>query len=143
MSDFFYNTISLAGEKLVVANVKAMYQADLILEIYKANPDKLISPSQILYIVKRKYGLHWPITSCRRAITDLSGDKYSKALTKTSVMVTGDYGQPEHQWMLTKGNEEKLEKLRYEKGVTTAADFASMIINSNKPKAFIQKDLFQ
>lgn len=142
MSDFFYNTISLKGEKLLVANAKAMYQADLILEIYRSNPDKLISPSQILYIVKRKYSLHWPITSCRRAITDLSGDKYSKALTKTSVMVTGDFGQPEHQWILTEGNEEALKGITYEKGTTTAADYASLLINSTRKK-FVQKELFE
>jgi len=84
MSDFFYNTISLAGDKLVVANAKAMYQADLILEIYKANPDKLISPSQILYIVKRKYGLHWPIIPAGGPIKHIPGVNSPKPPIKPS-----------------------------------------------------------
>lgn len=142
MSDFFYNTINLSGERLKDAIAKSMYQEELIHEIYKANPNKLISPSQILYVVKRKYYLHWPITSCRRAITNLSGDIKGRVLTKTSVMIDGAYGKPEHQWMLTDGNSESLKKIAYVKGTTTAADFASMIINSSKPK-FVQPKLFE
>lgn len=91
----FYNTIDLTGQELEKAKAQTLKQEELIATIFKKNCHKEISPSQILEIVNKYYGLNWPLTSIRRAITNLTEEM---ALIKTPKMVDGIYGKPEHLW---------------------------------------------
>jgi len=95
MSQHFFNTISFSGKDLEKQNAKAAKQEDLILALFKANPDKKLSPSQVHTILGRKYQIYPPITSIRRAITNLTG---RLELIKTDDMVPGLYQLPEHTW---------------------------------------------
>lgn len=98
MSKPFYNTINLEGEKLQYEVANALKQEQLIQAIYEANPYKEISPSRVLHIFHGKYNKFVPVTSVRRAITNLT-DK--GILDKTDNMVTGDFAKPEHTWKLS------------------------------------------
>ena len=91
----FYNTIDLTGHELEKAKADTLKQEELIEAIYKRNAGKAISPSQILDVVNKHYGLNWPLTSCRRAITNLTKET---VLIKLKSMVDGIYGKPEHTW---------------------------------------------
>ena len=48
-------------------------------------------------MVHKAFNNVWPLTSVRRAITNLSSDG---ELVKTNDKVTGIYGKPEHLWRL-------------------------------------------
>lgn len=91
----FYNTIDLTGQELEKAKAQTLKQGELIATIYKKNCHKEISPSQILEVVNKHYGLNWPLTSIRRAITNLTEEN---ALVKLQTMKEGIYGKPEHNW---------------------------------------------
>lgn len=91
----YYNTTQLQGEALKKAVSDASRQEDAIMLVYK-NTEKAYSPSQMLTIMQRA-GRNWPITSIRRAITNL---EQSNKLTKTNNMVTGMFGKPEGQWRI-------------------------------------------
>ncbi len=109
----FHNTINLSGEELTKASARAAKQEDLILSIFKANPSRNLSPTQIHSIFQLRYQLHSPITSIRRGLTNLTK---SEKLIKTEVMVEGNYGLKEHCWTLnTNGIEVLSEKIKQEK----------------------------
>ena len=91
----FYNTIDLTGQELEKAKAQTLKQEELIAAIFKKNCTKEISPSQILEITNRHYGLNWPLTSIRRAITNLTEEN---TLVKLKTMKEGIYGKPEHTW---------------------------------------------
>ena len=90
-----YNTIDLTGQELEMAKAQTLKQEELISTIYKKNCHKEISPSQILDVVNKHYGLNWPLTSIRRAITNLTEEN---ALVKLQTMKDGIYGKKEHVW---------------------------------------------
>lgn len=130
MSNHWFNTINFEGEGLKREEAKAAKQEELILRLFKANPDKALSPSQVHTIVGRKYQIYPPITSIRRALTNLTG---RMELVKTDNMIPGTYHLPEHTWKLA-GTSENI----YLKGTTTAGDFASKIVFNT----VVQADLF-
>ncbi len=105
MSKNFFNTINLSGYELEKVNARAAKQEDLILSIFKANPDRNLSPTQIHSIFQLRYQLHSPITSIRRGLTNLTK---AEKLIKTEVMVEGNYGLKEHCWTLNTNGIEKL-----------------------------------
>ena len=85
----FFNTINLSGPPLQEAKEKAVYQEDVILQFFLDNPG-LHTPSD----VADKFP-NWPITSVRRAITNLT--KNGK-LIKTAIKQYGKYGQLNYCW---------------------------------------------
>ena len=88
----FYNTIHETGSALKESHHKAMSQEDKILN-YSLMFDKPLSPSMIL----QQMSLNCPITSVRRALTNLTLDN---KLIKTDEYAIGDYGKREHLWRL-------------------------------------------
>ena len=88
----FYNTINESGNELKNSNQKARSQEDLIYS-YFLTFGKPLSPSQIL----EKLKLNCPITSVRRALTNLTNDE---KLVKTDDFVKGNFGKREHLWRL-------------------------------------------
>lgn len=91
MSTSFYNTIGLNGVKLADANIQAINQEDAIYGLFERLKVPL-TPSDVSLRFKQ-----WPITSIRRAITNLTKDN---RLEKMLHMKQGMYGKPEHTWRI-------------------------------------------
>lgn len=66
-------------------------QEKIIGRIFFNNPDRLYGPAQL----HKAYGLSWPITSTRRAFTNLTDDGI---LIKTDKKIKTPHGRTEHQW---------------------------------------------
>jgi hypothetical protein len=64
---------------------------DAIEKIIKAIKDDVAFKDAVLI------GLNWPLTSVRRAMTDLTSERQ---LLKTEQMKPGYFGKPEHIWVL-------------------------------------------
>ena len=89
----FYNTIQLDGEVLKEAIRNGERQQDIILDIFRKYPEKHITPSEIYMTL----GKLWPITSIRRAITNLTNEGH---LIKTDHQRIGLYEKPNYCWTL-------------------------------------------
>ena len=88
----FFNTIDEVGNALAESNKKTNRQEHLIYSLFvKCN--RPLSPSMVL----SESGLNCPITSIRRAITNLTN---SGKIIKTNRQVKGIYGKAEHLWEL-------------------------------------------
>ena len=100
----YYNTRNLSGNELKEAVRKAKNQEEAIRTIY-LNTRKAYSPSDILGMMQRA-GFDFPITSLRRAITNLQkkGD-----LIMLSEKKIGMYGSPEHLWIVNKSKHPLIE----------------------------------
>ena len=90
----FYNTIEENPNQLAQSQSKAKTQEAKIINCFMQYETPL-SPSMVLSIS----GLNCPITSIRRAMTNLSDDG---KLEKTKDFVMGSYGKKEHLWCLPK-----------------------------------------
>ena len=88
----FYNTIHEKGEVLKRSRKKARTQEERIYSFFLIQ-GKPLSPSMVL----EDLGLKCPITSVRRALTNLTSEG---KLLKTDVYVKGTYGKKEHLWRL-------------------------------------------
>lgn len=97
MSQSFFNTINFSGKDLENQNAKCLKQEDLILALFRANPDKKLSPSQVHSIFVKKYQIYPPITSIRRAITNLTGRMDLIKMSKED-MIPGPFSLPENTW---------------------------------------------
>lgn len=96
----FYNTVGARGKDLFSYNVKAVAQEELILEIFKAKQymggTPVMTPFEVLEKLK-VMGYDYPITSVRRAITNLTkGNK----LSKTNEQKKEEYGKHNFYWKL-------------------------------------------
>ncbi len=74
---------------------RAADQQDAILAVFRRWPDRSLTPDDIAANVNDR----WPITSIRRAITNLTTAGY---LIKTDRKKTGHYGRPCYCWRLAK-----------------------------------------
>jgi len=88
----FYNTTHETGSTLKESHHKASSQESKILNYFLMSGDPL-SPSMILQQMR----LNCPITSVRRALTNLTLDN---KLIKTDGYCIGTYGKREHLWRL-------------------------------------------
>ena len=88
----YYNTIEEVGTALTESKKKTRKQEDLIYSLFQKRNEPL-SPSMVL----SQSGLNCPITSIRRAMTDLTNSGH---IVKTDRQVRGMYNKPEHLWEL-------------------------------------------
>jgi hypothetical protein len=88
----FYNTTHEKGDDLKRSHARTRTQEEVIYS-YFLTYGKPLSPSMIL----EKLNLKCPITSVRRALTNLTSDN---KLFKTDIYVKGMYGKREHLWRL-------------------------------------------
>lgn len=88
----FYNTIDETSEQLVKSKKQTARQEDRIYSLFVAC-NRPLSPSMVL----NQLALNCPITSIRRAMTNLTN---SGKIIKTDQQVKGLYGKAEHLWML-------------------------------------------
>ena len=89
----FYNTINEVSSTLVKSHLTTRTQEAVILDCFKSAKEPL-SPSMVHFLTKLKC----PITSIRRAMTNLSKDG---SLKKTSKYTIGKFGKKEHLWVRT------------------------------------------
>jgi len=88
----FYQTIDQTGSALKESNKKTRKQEELILDLF-VKRNRPLSPSMVL----SQSGLNCPITSIRRAMTDLCK---AGRIVKTDRQIKGIYGKAEHLWEL-------------------------------------------
>ena len=99
----YYNTNNLTGMDLISAWKNANKQKEIVLQYYKLNSEVSMTPS-FVWGELIKYNLieqHTPLTSIRRAISDLTLDCLKK-LDRTTI---GIYGAKEHYWIYSKFNQ--------------------------------------
>jgi hypothetical protein len=88
-----FNTTNESGQTLLSFNQKAMTQQEIIFSTFKRQHAHILTPSMIWKLT----GQRWPITSIRRAITNLTEDG---KLIKTEQKHKGLYDRPEYAWKL-------------------------------------------
>lgn len=84
----YFNTTKESGKQLEMFTQKAKNQEEQILELMKLY--KKLSPSDV-----QKYFSNFPLTSVRRALTNLSNQG---KLIKTYEKKKGIYGRDEYVW---------------------------------------------
>jgi len=82
----YHNTNNETGETLKGSKKKANRQQDEVLAIYERQPDTALTAEEVHKIGEFKC----PLTSIRRAITDLTNEGH---LNKTSIQKMGQYGK--------------------------------------------------
>ena len=94
----YYNTNNETQPQLFRSWAQTAKQNDLIYEVFKRHTHREFTPDDIHNhpdVSRRR----WPITSIRRAISNLT-NKYD--LVKTDIMRVGLYGKQEHCWKLAR-----------------------------------------
>jgi len=93
MQNSFHNSVDATGQNLIQFENRAKRQDEYILEFYKANPERDFTADEVFESLFK--GKNVPITSIRRAITNLT-DK--KDLYKSGKKRKGAYGMLCHAW---------------------------------------------
>jgi hypothetical protein len=89
----YHNTNCESGETLKRSRKQANKQEKIVLAVFR-NEKRLLAPHQVHAI---GFDGHTPLTSVRRAITNLTDLGY---LEKTDEMVMGLFGKAVHMWKL-------------------------------------------
>ena len=91
----YYNTNDETGGTLQRSRTRTATQEDIIFRIFDGESDLELSPSELLIMLGPN--TVWPITSVRRALSDLTS---AGKLTKTENKRLGPYGKHEFTWKL-------------------------------------------
>jgi hypothetical protein len=91
----YYNTNDETGETLQRSRTRTATQEDIIYRIFDGEPELELAPSELLNMLGPD--TVWPITSIRRALSDLTSEG---KLTKTENKKLGPYGKHEFTWKL-------------------------------------------
>ena len=92
----YYNTNDETGDTLQDSRSNSVRQEDMILAIFGTYPNEGLTPFDIEDFAHDQE-VSWPITSIRRAITDLTN---AGKLSKTETKKLGRYGKFVHTWKL-------------------------------------------
>ena len=94
----YYNTNNETGETLTRSRNNTVTQEDVILGIFEHSPTNEFTPSEVLNVIGfQDPDCRWPITSIRRAITNLTD---SNKIKKTDNQKVGPYGKNVYTWKL-------------------------------------------
>ena len=91
----YYNTTNLKLDELRKEVEKADNQEQRVFKIINGLPLKAAGPSTIHYIYSLFYGNATPLSSIRRAVTNLTR---SGKLEKTFEKTKGSFNKPEYIW---------------------------------------------
>lgn len=95
----YYNTTNVKGEELKARTEKTKSQRDIILDVFRRYPNYSFTPFEIHTVPRLRSA---PITSIRRAITDLTTEgKLFKCPSKRE----GKYGATNYTWTLNSPGE--------------------------------------
>ena len=100
----YYNTTILQGLDLFEAADRAATQEQIVLTLLYKN--RKLSASEIFRLFPRR---NTPITSIRRALTDLEKQGFAE---KTSEKRTGLYGRPEYVYRITGNGDIQYHKIK-------------------------------
>ena len=95
----YYNTTNETNPELKQYREKAKTQDQAVLDLFENNPYTAFTPSE----VHRVFGPMTPITSIRRALTNLTNDG---KLKKTNAKRKGPYDRYEFCWKLATSQRE-------------------------------------
>lgn len=95
----YYNTTNEKGNQLKMNFEKAENQKHIVLSVFQKYPQKNLSAYDIwLHLVQhQRIEQHTPLTSIRRAITDLTNENH---IHKTDYKVMGNGGRKTYTWKL-------------------------------------------
>ena len=95
----YYNTTNQTGDTLKQSWESNRTQTQIVLEYFESHPCETLSPSEVWDRLRtaKQLDIRTPLTSVRRAITDLMNDG---KLIKSELTKIGIYGKAEHQWFL-------------------------------------------
>ena len=93
----YYNTTNEKGSELKLSRTKEANQTMLVLEVFKAFPSENFSPDDVAKYIYRAFKKQYPITSVRRAVTELTKEG---SLEKTDKKKMGSWGKRVHTWKL-------------------------------------------
>lgn len=89
----FYNTTNEKNPALKEYHSKSEKQKETIKEFFNNHPEWFYTPSEVWRLI---FPPSVPITSIRRAMTDLTKENF---LTMTQIKVMSPWGRPEHKWV--------------------------------------------
>jgi len=89
----YFNTNKERGKTLRSSRTQARKQQEAVLSLFQSYPMQFFSPDVVHSLVMPNA----PLTSTRRAITNLTDDGF---LEKTTNMVIGSWGKMVHTWRL-------------------------------------------
>lgn len=92
----FYNTIHATDQTLIDFEYNNLNQSEKVLAFFKSHSNAVFTPFDIKTAFD-KMGYNYPITSIRRAITDLT-IQGSLIMHPKEQMKQGAYGKPNHTW---------------------------------------------
>ena len=95
--DSYHNTTHSRGVELAAYNARARSQEEAIMYLFRTSVERLWAPSAVRNRLIARFGKRWPLTSVRRAMTNLTT---AGTLEKTDQQVKGPYDRPEYQWRL-------------------------------------------
>ena len=91
----YYNTNNETGNTLTTSRTRVNVQEREIIAAFNGRPGRKMTP----FDVQDDVGHHVPITSIRRAITNLTS---RGVLTKSETMKMGRHGKMNHCWELVR-----------------------------------------
>lgn len=96
MKNGYYNTTNQTGDTLKASIGKAESLEDKVAKFFKKNRSCAFTPFEVMNMMKTK---RIPVTSFRRAITNLTSDGL---LIRTDIKRIGEYGKDNYCWKLKK-----------------------------------------
>lgn len=94
MGHHYYNTTDLVGDELRERIANAASQEKKVKAFFEGHPEKQFTPFEVRDAI---FSGGTPITSVRRAITNLTDEE---VLKKTDNQREGLFGEPNHLWTL-------------------------------------------
>jgi len=95
----YHNTTNQTGEQLYIFSVAAKSQDEIVLNFFSNYPNHDFSPSKLHdYLIKYQLiDAATPLTSIRRALTNLTGNG---KIIKTDKKLMSKFNRPEYVWKL-------------------------------------------
>ena len=129
----YSNTNDETGAELQASRQQTSKQKTEVLAVFETYPTTPLTPDQIHdFIIENsvvKGSNSWPITSIRRAITDLTKDR---KLYKTSIKKMGSYGKRVHCWVV---------QCPHEKTEAFKAKDKNVFVNHWDKGAFLEEEI--
>ena len=99
MNGNYYNTTNQTGDTLKQSWESNRTQTQIVLEYFESHPCETLGASEVWerLIASKQISPKVPLTSIRRAITDLCSES---KLIKSEVQKIGMFTKPEHCWFL-------------------------------------------
>lgn len=99
-----HNTTNESGQLLMEYQEQAKTQEEAIFRIFQHRPDQMLTPFEVKNILDFITQNDTPITSVRRALTDLTSEG---KLRRTKSKVIEKYNRPNFFWMLNQTTDDR------------------------------------